>query len=59
MIKSGLGGKNNNHRTKFELKVSDWDSNILNENNILKGGINPKKILYHLVLDKINYEHTK
>jgi hypothetical protein len=51
--------KNNNHRTKFELKVSDWDSSSLKENNIIKGDIIPKKVLYHLILNDLNYGYTE
>lgn len=47
--------KNNNHRTKFELKISDWDLTSLKENNIIKGDIEPKKVLYHLVLNGLTY----
>jgi hypothetical protein len=51
--------KKNSHRTKFELKISDWDSSHLKENNIIKGDIVSKQVLYHLVLDNLNYEHIK
>ena len=47
--------KSNNHRTKFEFRISEWDLESLQENSIVKGGLVPKKVKYHLQLEQIEY----
>lgn len=45
--------KDNNHRTKFDFRVDDWDIDILNETSIIKGGLVPKQKIIHLILDTL------
>lgn len=54
--KKWLGvAKDNNHRTKFEFRIDQWDIDNLIENTIIKGGLIPKKTIAHLVHEPINY----
>jgi hypothetical protein len=48
--------KDNNHRTKFEFKLNEWDIDILKESSIIKGGFDTKRTLAHLVLQNIENE---
>lgn len=43
--------KDNNHRTKFDFRVDDWDIDILSKTSIIKGGLIPKQKIIHLILD--------
>lgn len=45
--------KDNNHRTKFDFRVDEWDVDILRENSIIKGGLLTKQKIIHLTLDTI------
>ena len=45
--------KKNNHRTKFEFRIDEWDLDILKETSIIKGDLDPKKKVIHLILDTI------
>lgn len=48
--------KNNSHRTKFEFKLDEWDLDILKENCIIKGSLDAKRTLAHLVLEHVENE---
>jgi hypothetical protein len=52
-IKWSGSPKDNNHRTKFEFRVNDWDIDILRENSIIKGEVIAKQKVIHLILDTI------
>jgi len=43
--------KNNNHRTKFEFRVDEWDLDTLKECSIIKGDLLPKQKILHLILN--------
>lgn len=45
--------KDNNHRTKFEFRVDEWDLDILKQTSIIKGDLISKKKIIHLILDTI------
>jgi hypothetical protein len=45
--------KDNNHRTKFEFRVDEWDLDILRKMSIIKGGLASKQKVIHLILDTI------
>lgn len=45
--------KDNNHRTKFDFRMDEWDLDILKKMSIIKGGLAPKKKVIHLILDTI------
>jgi hypothetical protein len=49
--------KDNSHRTKFEFRVDEWDLDFLRENCIIKGDIEGKVKLAHLVLEELQYEY--
>jgi len=48
--------KDNNHRTKFEFRLDEWDLDILRESSIIKGNLDAKQTVAHLILDKLTYE---
>jgi hypothetical protein len=45
--------KDNNHRTKFDFRMDEWDLDILRETSIIKGGLASKQKVIHLILDTI------
>lgn len=45
--------KDNNHRTKFEFRVDEWDLDILRQTSIIKGDLVSKQKVIHLILDTI------
>ena len=45
--------KDNNHRTKFEFRVDEWDLDILKESSIIKGDLASKQKVIHLILNTI------
>jgi hypothetical protein len=45
--------KDNNHRTKFEFRVDEWDLDILRQTSIIKGDLASKQKVIHLILDTI------
>jgi len=45
--------KDNNHRTKFEFRVDEWDLDILKKTSIIKGDLTSKQKVIHLILDTI------
>jgi hypothetical protein len=51
--------KNNNHRTKFEFRLDDWDLDFLRKNCIIKGELEGKKTVAHLILDSLVHENTQ
>jgi hypothetical protein len=51
--------KKNNHRTKFEFRINEWNLDFLNKNCIIKGGLDSKKTILHLILDELIYEKTQ
>jgi hypothetical protein len=48
--------KSNNHRTKFEFRMDDWDIDILKNNCIIKGDVKEAKSIYHIVRTVPEYE---
>jgi len=48
--------KKNNHRTKFDFRIDEWDLDTLIENSLIKGGFSPKKSIIHLIQEDIDYE---
>jgi hypothetical protein len=48
--------KENNHRTKFDFRINQWDFNTLTENSLIKGGFSPKPKIIHLIQETVNYE---
>lgn len=45
--------KDNNHRTKFEFRVDEWDLDILRESSIIMGDLASKQKVIHLILNTI------
>jgi hypothetical protein len=45
--------KDNNHRTKFDFRVEEWDLDILRKTSIIKGDLSSKQKIIHLILDTI------
>ena len=45
--------KDNNHRTKFDFRIDEWDIDILKETSIIKGGLTSKQKVIHLILETI------
>jgi hypothetical protein len=45
--------KDNNHRTKFDFRVEEWNLDILRKTSIIKGDLSPKQKIIHLILDTI------
>jgi hypothetical protein len=45
--------KDNNHRTKFEFRMEEWDLDILKESSIIKGDLSAKQKVIHLILETI------
>lgn len=45
--------KDNNHRTKFDFRIDEWDLDILKETSIIKGDLASKQKVIHLILDTI------
>lgn len=45
--------KDNNHRTKFDFRMDEWDLDILRETSIIKGDLTSKQKVIHLILDTI------
>jgi hypothetical protein len=45
--------KDNNHRTKFEFRMEEWDLDILKESSIIKGDLSAKQKVIHLVLEQL------
>ncbi len=48
--------KNNNHRTKFDFRIVNWDIDFLSNECIIFGDMIPSKSIYHLIKEKLNYE---
>ena len=48
--------KNNNHRTKFEFRLDEWDLDKLKKTSIIKGDLSPKQTVAHLILDNLKNE---
>lgn len=47
--------KSNNHRTKFEFRIEDWDIDKLITDSIIIGGLTKKKSIAHLILEEITW----
>ena len=45
--------KDNNHRTKFDFRIDEWDLDILRKTSIIKGDLASKQKIIHLILDTI------